>query len=420
MFQLSFYRIIITFLLLSLFGCENSSSSAKNYQTLAFYGDITKNRIVIIDVENMELIKSVDLVGKLPYTIERAGDRDEVYAITRNSNFVEVFDMFTFEKIQDIKLEHYPRSSAYNAKLGLLLISGFDQARSSLIDVAKHKVVAVVGDSSFAQPEDYGGSSATGHPFWVSADKFVLLDRAGRKVILYEVKKEGEQWRVELLNEVSTPTSVHHFIGKGLDDMYGGIKDNNKTTPTTFYAVSEGNQEEQISPALLRLKLDADTLSLEKELFLSDENMQNMGTHHGTFHPIDTNIIYMGSTEGKLYVIDYINMKVKKVIQVGLGAAHVKFIPEKNLAIVTNHKDTFITLINTRTDAKIKDVTVSTEGKNGKILQSHTGFVSLETNSYYSFATDDGIFYELDLDTHKIKRTLNTGGTPMQGSFIKY
>ena len=40
-------------------------------------------------------------------------------------------------------------------------------------------------------------------------------------------------------------------------------------------------------------------------------------------------------------------------------------------------------------------------------------------NYFYSFTTDNGIFYELDLSTLTITRTVDTGGTPLQGVFIR-
>jgi hypothetical protein len=37
---------------------------------------------------------------------------------------------------------------------------------------------------------------------------------------------------------------------------------------------------------------------------------------------------------------------------------------------------------------------------------------------FYAFATANGVFYELDLETLTVSRTVKTGGTPLQGVFM--
>jgi YVTN family beta-propeller protein len=58
-------------------------------------------------------------------------------------------------------------------------------------------------------------------------------------------------------------------------------------------------------------------------------------------------------------------------------SARTTFIPKRGLAIVTNTKDNFITVINTKTHKKIKDINVTSGTINtdkDKILQSVTTF----------------------------------------------
>ncbi|MEA3418853.1 MAG: hypothetical protein U9Q90_05585 [Campylobacterota bacterium] len=55
----------------------------------------------------------------------------------------------------------------------------------------------------------------------------------------------------------------------------------------------------------------------------------------------------------------------------------------------------------------------------GVILQSHSSFVHPNMNFFYAFATDNGIFYELDLEKLELSgRNVDTGGTPLQGVFM--
>jgi DNA-binding beta-propeller fold protein YncE len=128
--------------------------------------------------------------------------------------------------------------------------------------------------------------------------------------------------------------------------------------------------------------------------------------------------MYIGSTEGNVYVLNIETMQIETSIPVGFGAGHTTFAPMRNIAIVTNHKDTFVSIIDTTTHTLIKNVTVSEAQINGEILQSHTSFIHPDMNHFYAFATDNGIFYELDLETLEVTRTLNTGGTPLQGVYL--
>ena len=128
--------------------------------------------------------------------------------------------------------------------------------------------------------------------------------------------------------------------------------------------------------------------------------------------------MYVGSKEGNVYVINMLKMKVVKTIEAGLGAGHTTFVPERNIAIITNHRDTFITIVDTVKHQKMTNITVSGESIHGEILQSHSSFVHPNMDFFYAFATDNGIFYELDLEALSVTRTLKTGGTPLQGVFM--
>ena len=187
----TFNKVLLSALAtLSLFA---QSANAEDYGIRAFYGDKELQRVVVIDVEKMELAGTVDTEGDDPYPVDQAGTLDKVYAITRASNSIDVIDASTMKYMYQIELEHFPRSSeAYNAVLGLQLVIGVDKPMASLIDVETDKVVASEGDSSFVPPVDYGGSNATGHPYWFDDNKFALIDRGSRTISMYTVKKTEE------------------------------------------------------------------------------------------------------------------------------------------------------------------------------------------------------------------------------------
>ena len=393
----------------------SQSALAEEYGIRAFYGDKLEDRVVVLDVDNMSLTETIDTVGVDPYPVDQAGKLDKVYAITRGSDSIDVIDASTLQPLGLIELQHHPRSSeAYNTKLGLQLVTGADKPMASLIDVNTDEVVAVVGSNVAVDPIDYGGSNATGHPFWFDDNKFALIDRGNREISVYRVAKNRRgEWKTVLLDTVSTPTAVHHFVKRDLSALSG-------QESHSYYALAEGNPEAGVAPSILKYVLKRNKLAFTAEAKLAesgDEIIASMGSHHADLHP-NGKLIYVGSLEGHIYVINMKKMAVVKRIDAGYGAGHTTFVPDRNLAIVTNHKDTFVTVIDTNKNRKIKNVTVSGASINGEILQSHSSFVHPNMDYFYAFATDNGIFYELDLETLTVSRTVETGGTPLQGVFM--
>lgn len=407
------YKILVT--TVTLFALFTQSTQAEDYGIRAFYGDRLLDRVVVIDVDAMTLTDAIDTVGMDPYPVDQAGQLDKVYAITRGSNSIDVINASTLEPMGIIELEHLPRSSeACNMALRLQLVTGVDKPMASLIDVQTDTIVATVGDSSRVYPIDYGGSNATGHPFWFDDNKFALIDRGSRSISVYKVVKNRRGvWKAMLVNTVSTPTAVHHFVNRDRTALSGPEK-------KTYYALSEGSPSAGIAPSVLKYMLRKGKLVLIAETSLAkvgDPIIASMGSHHADLHP-DGKHIYVGSTEGHVYVINMKQMKIVKKIQAGLGAGHTTFIADRNLAVITNHKDTFVSIIDTVTHTNIKNVPVSGKSIYGEILQSHSSFVHPDKKHFYAFATDNGIFYELDLETLTVSRTLYTDGTPLQGVFM--
>ncbi len=403
---------------------SNENADVTEKRLVAFYGDITSQRIVGIDVKNMSLESDTPTSGIKPYTVGRAdgkeGTEDKLYAITRNSPWVEILDINTQEVTGRIDLPHTPRSCAYNSHLGLQLITGIDKPMASLIDPTTDKVVATVGRDIPVSIQDNGGANATGHPAWITKNIFAVLDREARNIDLYKVTRlHKKKWNVTKISTVTTPTSAHHFIGKGLDGMDSGVSASFMPSDT-FYAITEGSLNENIPPSLLELKLNNEELSINRSVafdsFSSASLGENTTGHHATFHP-DGKHIYIGSSIGKVLVVDSQEMKIVNEIITGEGSGHTLFIPQRNLGIVTNHNSAFISIINTETHTKIKDLTVSGESINDVIMQSHTSFTDIEGDFFYAFASNNGLFYEVDLSTLEVSRTLYTGGTPVQGCF---
>jgi hypothetical protein len=390
-----------------------SNAQAHNQSPTGYYSDLVNNQILAIDPRKMEFKDIVPTIGQAPYPADKAG-KEKVYITTRNSFSLDVIynDSLTLGDV--IPLEHRPRSVTYNASGNLAIVSGVKRAMTSVIDVETDEVVAVVGSKELVKPEGFGGSLATGHPFWTDENHFLLLDRANRKLVFYKVyQNDDNQYQTELLYTLKTPTPVHHILSvpkaKGADK--------NK-----FYAIAEGAPKEGIAPGLMAFEVSGDHIYHSQTLHLSQPKVDvaDMGSHHANFHP-DGVHIYLGSTEGYTYVINRNWMQVTSIIETGEGNGHTTFIPEKNLAVTTNHSDTFMTVIDTQTHSKLTNIEVTPYlSVDSKKTQAHTSsYDPKNPHLFYTAASENGRIVEINLDKLEVSRKLLLDGSyPIQGTFI--
>jgi hypothetical protein len=360
-------------------------------KNLAYYGDWDSNRVFIIDVDNMSLLKTVTDTGDGPYGVDQQ-DASTAYALTRKTESLTVIENYYIDNIGKIFLDHIPRSTT--------LVSGADKVMTSVIRVYSDKVVKVFGDDELAEPYDFGGSLATGHPLWVDDMRFFMLDRAHREIQLWSR-------RGELLSVINTPTSVHHIFQSPLE--------RNKEI---YYAVVEGNQgnekSQPLSPSILRFKIRRGKMVITGEAVLSDYDPENlnpaeMGSHHADFHP-DGVHIYIGSAEGHVFVVNKNSMQIVTMIDTGFGSGHTTFVAKHNVAFVTNHNDIYMTVINT-TDHSYKQDIVVAKGDGDEPTPyktpAHTSSVSPDMNYFYSAASHDGVFFEINVEELKISNELD-------------
>ena len=393
--------------------------------TRAFFGDKENDRVVIVDVEEMRLNPYVYTGHASTYTADQVYGLNKTYVVNRGENFIDVLDIYSMKVTKSIELEHFPRSSeAINTTLGLAEASGMDKAMASIIDIYSDEVISVVGvnektDIDTSAGAIHGGSHATGHPFWFDKNHFALLDRKNSRVVTYHISQlQNGDWQTIELNTLDTTTSIHQIIPNKKGYYQGEAN--------TFYLTAEGNDTE--FPSIIEVKFSPSTgLTKTDEIFLTGGNKEDMFIHHGDFHPTEP-LIYVGanvasgkgSGKGKLFIINYDNNSMTIVgspIDVGSKAGHACMIPPANKAVVINHADTFISIIDTLTNTWIKDITVSTSSKPN---QAHMNYHFSDDGRYfYAFVTSDGILYELDLENLEISRTVDVGGKPAQGSFIK-
>ena len=111
-------------------------------------------------------------------------------------------------------------------------------------------------------------------------------------------------------------------------------------------------------------------------------------------------------------------MKVVKAIEVGMGAGHTTILSMRDQAIITNHNDTFVSVIDTEKHKLLHNVEVADSASSAYKSQAHTSGVSLDMQYFYSAASHDGVFYRINLDTWNVTKTNPTGANLLMGSFI--
>ena len=409
---------------------DNTQYSNITATTKAYFGDKVNNRIVVVDVDNMKLLDSIDTGHQVSYAAEviktkatKHAVNPKLYVDNRGSNFIDVFDSATNTITKSIPLGFYPRSIAVQERTGLVAVSGTNKAMVAIIDSATDTVIATVGNDVVTQPTTSGhsyvssGTLASGHPHWLDENHFVLIDRQNKKIDTYKLIKNSDgTWSTSLVNSLATSSPVHNLIPPEVH----GQKHSNANS-TIFYATAEGATG--VYPSILKLTFTpSEGLSLSEELPLKATGFtaDQMGIHHLNFLK-DQKTIYAGSHEGTLFVIDYsvTPMRVIKTIKAGIGAGHATEMKHNNLAVIINHKDTFITLMNTLTHTKIADIKVSNLTTITGQSQSHPQYhFSKDGRYFYLFLTEEGALVKVDLTTKKVVERLEIGGALAMGSFV--
>jgi len=366
----------------------------------AYYGNFNSSEIFKIPIYNSGFIDSYEAIptGANPYPVDQF-DNGSILAITRGESSVTRYNPETGET-KLIPLDHEPRSSAFNSENGLTLVSGKNKSMTSVIE--GESVIATVGSNIEIGPlGDFGGGLATGHPKWVDASRFFHIDRANRKITVYNIN--GME-----VTSLNTPTSVHH-IETSDDDEY-------------YYASCEGSPDNMIAPSVLKFSMTNDVLELVDEFTFPTGNVgaENMGAHHLDLSPNGTHI-YVGSREGRLFVVDRNTMELVTEISVGKGAGHTGFSPSGDLAIVINHNDTFISVVNMNTFEVTQEITVADSAPIGSAKTiGHTFSFNSAGTRFYLSAPQDGKIVEVDLESSTVKSKLELGGdtNPLQGTYV--
>jgi hypothetical protein len=387
---------------------------------ILYYADPGFNRVLKVDYKNWSL-DELRVDGINPHSVDRAGYSDKFYVRTQNSYSFDVINFETKEvKSIDLK-DHKPRAiGGYNKKYNIQLLSGKNMPTLDVIDVYNDSIIATLGIRKEYNKEQItsnaGNGSATGHGLWLDVDHFALIDRVNKNVVVYKVIKNSDA-SLEFIKTytLNTITAIHAIERNRFPVTRDDI--------SVFYSMGEGDITKGISPYVEELYFNAKTgeLKSKRVTFLKQSNkkVSNISptTHHGSVTP-DGKYIVAPVLDGKVYFIDRKTMKIAKVLNAKLGAAHIEFSKSRDLAIITNHYSNYITIIDMKTLEVKSNIQIGFEhqfnSNNIHLFQPHFSYVSEDGKYYYTFATQDGVFLKINLDTLEIENTLHTGGVPEQ------
>ncbi len=286
--------------------------------------DPTGNRILEIDIENMELVNVLDVPGLLGHHADY-GFKSKIYGVPKGSGFVNVIEVrkgqdgsTSMELTKKIDLIHMPRSGdAYNEKLNVILMTARNRPMGSFIDVDTDEVVGTIGedidckltDGSYllshpdantvagatryqCQHADFGGDQISGHPYWLTDHHAAIVDRSNRRISVYYVWRDGDRIESRLLNHLGTRTSIHQIVPRDRSSLP-------RWQQFDFYAIEEGNQGSDrsygIPHSVIKMKLTRDGLRLVRRMNLA----RSVGVTKRTFDYIEKNCRHIASVYGE-------------------------------------------------------------------------------------------------------------------------
>ena len=450
-------NIIKTALLLSsttLIATSSLHAEAKFVSNIAHFADEhdPHNRLITVDYKHMRLLKTTNIEGSLNHHSDSLASTPSqakyMMMVAKGSNFVTIRKTKDGSFVKKIWLPFRPRSAdAYNAKYNLVLLNSRDRPAGVLIDASQLKIVGWAGfHTTCNKPNilapysglytnynipnlkcstnDFGGDQISGHPVWISSEAFALLDRSNRLLHVYSIyKKSNGLWGTKLEQTIKTDTSLHQIIPR------------DKTSwNRTFYGETEGNSAQGKSVVIYKWRLKSNGKGLQQTNMLRLNQLRKIkkklgyGGHNLYITP-DKKYLYapIGSRfnsgrhrakKGGVMILRSDDLSFVRFVKTGFGAGHVSFSRQKHIAIVTNHKDNYVTAIDYRRNKKIKNIQVKFRHQNiFSVNQSHAPYIEPNGRYFYNFWTDGGVFFRIDLNRLRLDKSIYVGGTPIQGNY---
>jgi hypothetical protein len=400
------------------------------------------NRLITVDSKNMKLLNTVKVEGSLNHHSDTMGEittAKYMMMVPKGSNFVTVREIKSGKFVKKIELPFRPRSAdAYNKTYDLVLLNSRDRPAGVLIDATELKIVGKAGfNTTCNKPNivapykglykkddisnltcstsDFGGDQISGHPIWLSSKLFALLDRSNRLIHVYSIKRSKIGWDTKLEQTIKTDTALHQLIPRSTS-----------RSNRTFYGMTESNNNEGKIAGVYKFSLRGNKLTMNNFTKLDENQLQGINGHNlyltpnkrYLYAPVGATVKNGKITKGGIFVIGSYSMKVKKFIETGFGAGHVSFSKRYGIAMVTNHKDKYVTAINYNRDRFIKNIPLDFKSENiFSLYQSHAPHIESTGRYFYNFWTDGGVFFRVDLRNLNLDKSVYVGGIPIQGNY---
>ena len=287
-----------------------TSQSAFSGPVHAFYADEhnttpttpSGNRILEIDVANMELVNALDVPGILGHHADN-GFNSKIYGVPKGSGYVNVIELrkdqngtVSMNNTKKIDLIHMPRSGdAYNKKFNVILMVARNRPMGTFINVETDEIVGTIGENVDCTLTDgtqllshadanthagatkyqcartsnsHGGDQISGHPYWLTPDYAAIVDRSNKQISVYHIQEDANgQLQGTLVNHLATRTSVHQIVPRDRTSLPSSQQ-------ADFYAVEEGEHVNGndysvgVPHALIHMKLTTNGLQLVKRMNL--------------------------------------------------------------------------------------------------------------------------------------------------------
>ena len=400
-----------------LSGCNNNDDTQPTLYGL--YGDYESTKVFKIDTREMKLVDTMDVSpAQGPYGVE-CDTPEEAFALTRAAESIAIINYRDDRVVDVVPLKFKPRSTAHRDNCDVVVVSGKSMPMAVTIGKEDHQVRHYFGDET-TEPVDkanyFGGGNATGHPYLLADGKrFLLLDRVNRRIALYSIDEETP------LAQIDTETTAHHVLTLETE--------HDKNGNGYYYVVLEGPADETNlsipAAGIMKFEITADNRIVVDTIFHADH--EHGGAHHARFY--GDKYLFLPTYNNKVYVIDKNTMGEVARFDAGKGGGHITFSIPKRIAVVTNHKDTFVTVVdvsNPQNPKVLENIDVAKpltaeELAAGKNAQAHTATFDKSGRYFYSVANCDHKFYEIDTDYGWISRTCYLDGSyvPM-GDFVYY
>lgn len=353
----------------------------------AFVTNEFSNTVSVVDLKEGKKVDDL-VIGKLAHMQGMTPDYKYLYVCNRGGEDVTVVDVQNFKVVKTLKVGKKPNHATSNPQGTWVAVNHNNALEVAFIDPKVNEVKKLVklGDDANAK---YSGAFME-HPIWDAEGKSVWVqDKVYKKI--HKITPD-DNFKVE---SISIPNPPHTFYFS---------KDGK-----TIWSINEGE------PFTVSI-IDAKTVKPIKTIEVPVQKGETHEGHHGIMTPDgkyflagnrgrpDKKTGYRGGRS--VGVFDVEKQELITTFDLGFGASHFDWVPNKNLVYGVPSDDNYVVLVDPKTWKVIKKITVG----EGKRLEH----VVITPDGKYAWQVNylDGALYQIDLDKGEVVKKVATGTKP--------